>query len=475
MDALFMTMEEWGKQVELNYGIFCVIPIIVILTIAIWKKVTFPAILAGVIVACIMVAKGNPLVTIGLFLDQFYTTACDSTTMWVLLLCTLFGGLIALMTESGGVLGFTKWAKKILNTRKKTLIGTWILGIIVFIDDFLNCLSVGAAIRPLSDEHKISREMIAYIINSTGVTVCAIIPISSWGAFMSGLMDKAGLTGGLSPFEAYCRSIPYMFYAIVAVACVPFVALGILPKFKNMREAEKRAMEQGEVLSKESREALIEGLDDEKRLAEKPHRTLNFLLPIIVVIVMTIVTDDMIIALVLAILLCFVMYLAQGLMNILEFVNVMMKGFQDMFGVIIMIITVYMLTGLNKMLGLNDFVTDICSASVNPKLLPMIIFVGIGLLSFGSGSFWGLAAIAFPIVGSIAQTMSLNPFLLSGAVISAVAFGGHICMYSDTVVLTGASTQVTNSDYFRTSFPIIMAYPFTIGAILFLIAGVVIL
>lgn len=475
MDALFMTMEEWGKQVELNYGIFCVLPIIVILVIAIWKKVTFPAILAGVITACIMVAKGNPLITIGLFLDQFYTTACDSITMWVLLLCTLFGGLISLMTESGGVLGFTKWAKMILNTRKKTLIGTWILGMIVFVDDFLNCLSVGAAIRPLSDEHKISREMIAYIINSTGVTVCAIVPISSWGAFMSGLMDKAGLTGGLSPFEAYCHSIPYMFYAIIAVVCVPFVATGILPQFKNMKEAEQRTLRTGEVLSKESRKAFIEGLDDEKRLSEKPHRTLNFVLPILAVIAMTIITDDMIIALVIAILLCFIMYLAQGLMNVLEFVNAMMKGFQDMFGVVIMIITVYMLTGLNKVLGLNDFVTDICSASVNPKFLPVIIFVGIGLLSFGSGSFWGLAAIAFPIVGSIAQSMNLNPFLLSGAVISAVAFGGHICMYSDTVVLTGASTQVTNSDYFRTSFPIIMAYPFTIGAILFLIAGLIML
>lgn len=475
MDALFMTMEEWSEKTALNFGIFSVIPIIIILAIAIWKKVTYPAILAGVVVACLMVAKGNPLVTIGLFLDQFYSTATDSNTMWVLVLCSLFGALIALMTESGGVLGFTGWAKKLLNTRKKTLFGTWILGIIVFIDDYLNCLSVGAAIRPLSDEHRISREMIAYIINSTGVTVCAIVPISSWGAFMSGLMEKSGLTGGLSPFQAYCHSIPYTFYALIAVVSVPLVFLGILPKFKNMNMAEKRALETGEVLSKESKEALIEGLEDEKRLADKPCRTINFILPILAVIVMTILLDDMVVALVIAILLCLVLYLAQRLMNLLDFVNIMMKGFKEMFSVIIMIITVYMLTGLNKALGLNDFVSDICSASVNPKLLPALIFVGIGLLSFGSGSFWGLAAVAFPIVGTVAQDLGLNPFLLSGAVISAVAFGGHICMYSDTVVLTGASTQVTNSDYFRTSFPIIMAYPFAIGAVMFLAAGFIML
>ncbi len=475
MDALFMTIEEWSGQVELNYGIFCIIPIIVILVIAIWKKVTFPAILAGVIVACLMIAKGNPLVTIGLFLDQFYITACDSGTMWVLLLCALFGALIALMTESGGVLGFTGWAKKLLSSRKKTLFGTWILGIIVFVDDYLNCLAVGAAIRPLSDEHKISREMIAYIINSTGVTVCAIIPISSWGAFMSGLMEKSGLTGGLSPLMAYTRSIPYMFYAIIAVFIVPLVFMGVVPMFKNMKAAEKRANETGEVLSKESKAALIEGLDDEKRLSEVPHRTVNFILPILVVVVMSIVADDMVVALVIALLLCLVMYLAQRLMTLMQFVDTMMKGFQDMFGVLIMIITTYMLTGLNEVLGFNDFVTDICSASINPKFLPAIIFVGIGLLSFGSGSFWGLAAIAFPIVGSVSTSMGLDPYLMSGAVVSAVAFGGHICMYSDTVILTGASTQVTNSDYFRSSFPIIMAYPFTMGVIMFLIAGFIML
>ena len=206
MDAIFTTMEEWTEQNTFSYGIFCLIPILVILVIAVWRKTTFPALLAGVLVACFMVAKFNPLVTIGLFMDEFYATACDADTVWVLVVCGLFGALIQLMTDSGGVLGFTKIAKKWLNSRNKTLIGTWILGIIIFIDYYLNCLAVGAATRPLSDDYKISREMSSYIINSTGVTVCAIVPISSWGAFMSGLMEKAELTNGLSAFSAYSHS-----------------------------------------------------------------------------------------------------------------------------------------------------------------------------------------------------------------------------------------------------------------------------
>lgn len=475
MDSIFMTMEEWLETTELNYGIFCLIPIIVILVIAVWRKTTFPALLAGVIVACLMVAKFNPLVTIGLFMDQFYVTACDSGNMWVLLVCALFGALIALMTEAGGVLGFTKTARKLLNSRKKTLIGTWILGIIIFVDDYLNCLAVGAATRSISDEYKISREMSAFIINSTGVTVCAIIPISSWGAFMSGLMEKSDLTGGLSAFDAYCHAIPFMFYALIAVIIVPLVACGVLPMLKNMKAAETRAITTGEVLSEESKAALIEGLEDETRLADLPHRALNFIIPILVVVAMTIVLDDMVLALVIAILACLVLYLPQKLMSLKKFIDTFMKGLTDMFGVLVMIIVCYMLIDLNAALGLNDYVTAICSAAVTPKILPAIIFVGVGFLSLGSGSFWGLAAVAFPIVGAVSVNLGLNPFLMSGAVVSAVCFGGHICLYSDTVILTSASTQATCSDYFRTSFPIIMAYPFAIGTILFLIAGCIML
>ncbi len=355
--------------------------------------------------------------------------------------------------------------------QEKTLIGTWILGIIVFVDDYLNCLAVGAAVRPLSDEYKISREMLSYIINSTGVVVCAIVPISTWGAFMGGLMGSSGLDGGLSVFSAYTHAIPYMFYCIIAVVTVPLVAFGILPMFKPMKAAETRAVETGEVLSPESRAMLVEGLEDEKRLESKKCRAFNFIVPILSVAVFTIWLDDMVMALFISIVICFALYLPQRLMNVKGFVDTVVKGLTDMFSVMVLIILTYMLIDVNDMLGLNDLVVDLCRTSVNPKLLPFIIFVGIGLLSFASGSFWGLAGIAFPIVGPVCESLGLNPFLLSGALISAIAFGGHICMYSDTVILTSASTQASNTDYFKTSFPIIMAYPFAIGAILYLIAG----
>lgn len=473
MDAIFTTMEEWTAENTYSYGVFSLVPILLILVIAVWKKTTFPAILAGVLVACLMVAKFNPIVTLGLFMDEFFITATDWDNMWVIVLCALFGSMIQLMADSGGVLGFTKVAKRWLNTRKKTLIGTWILGIIIFLDDYLNCLALGAATRPLTDEYKISREMSSYIINSMGVTVCAIVPISSWGAFMSSQMEKSGLTNGLSAFSAYCHTVPFIFYAIIAVVIVPFVALGIVPMFKNMKAAETRAIETGEVLSEDSKAALIEGLGDEEKLATKPHRALNFLIPIIVLVIFSVWLDDMVYALAITLIACLILYLPQRLMNLMEFVDSALKGITDMFGVLVMILVCYMLIDLNAVLGFNDFVAAVCQAAVPAKILPALIFAGIGMLSFTSGSFWGMAAITFPIVGTISAEMGLNPFLMSGAVISAIAFGGHICLYSDTVILTSAATKCTCSDYFRASFPIVMVYPYALGVVAFLVAGII--
>ena len=217
----------------------------------------------------------------------------------------------------------------------------------------------------------------------------------------------------------------------------------------------------------------IEGLDDEARFEGKKCRSVNFLIPLIFVAFITIVTDDMVVALLLSIILCFILYIPQRIMTPKEFTASLMKGLTDMFGVLVLIILAYMFIDVNTMMGLNEYVVKICSATINPKLFPFIIFIGVGAMSFASGCVWSLAAIAFPIVGPVCAAMGINPFLCAGAVISAVAFGGHICLYADTVLLTAASTGASNTDYFRSSSPIVMAYPFAIGALAFLIAGFV--
>ena len=311
-------------------------------------------------------------------------------------------------------------SEKILKTRKMSMLGTWILGIIVCVDDYLNCLAVSAAVRKITDNEKVSREMLAYIINSTGVTVCAIIPFSSWAAFMGGLMEKSDMLGGYSVSGAYIHTIPFMLYGWLAVICVPLFILKVIPLFGPMKKAENRALTTGEVFSPEAKAQLGELPDEELKFKNKKCRAINFLAPILLVAVLTVTTEDLLIGVFAALALCFIMYLPQRLMTAKEYFNNIMAGLQ----------------------------------------------------SFASGSFWGLAAIAFPIVGSLSAALGVSPLLCGGALISAVAFGGHICLYSDTVILTSASTQITNAEYFRTSAPLV-AVPFAIAAIGFIALGFV--
>ena len=457
---------------EETYGIISLIPIIVIIVMAVVTKNTFVSVFIGVVVGFVILGGGSVSDTFNMFLDGIYSVMTDADNVWVLLLCGLFGSLIALMEKSGGVLGFSNLAQKVIKTRKASMIGTWILGIIIFVDDYLNCLAVGAATRNITDRLKVSREMLAYIVNSTGVTVCAIVPFSTWGAFMSTQMETAEMTEGMSAIGAYFATAPFVLYGWLAVIFVPLFCLNIVPLFGPMKKAEQRVQETGEVFSEISKAALVELPDEEKAFEGKKCRSVNFLVPIIVVAVLTVWTEDILLGLFVAIGLCFVIYLPQRLMNFNQFFDTVIKGLVDMFPVLILIIMAYTLMVANDGLGLTDYIIDVALGTLNPGLLPVTIFIVIALLSFASGSFWGLAAISFPIIGPIAAALGANTFLCAGALISAVAFGGHICIYSDTVILTSASTQVTNVDYFRTSLPLVMV-PFVLSAIGFLVLGFV--
>ncbi len=457
----------------MSYGIFILIPIVVVLVLALWLKDTFTSILAGVIVAFAMLNNFNPVDTFNGFLDGIYVTACDDGTMWVLLVVVLFGGLIALIQDAGGVLGFARVWGKLFKTRRSALFGAWLLGIIIWIDDYLNCLAVGAAVRDTTDKHRVSREMLAYVVNSTGVTDCSFWPFSTWGAFMGALMLEAGMVAdNISVVGAYVRAMPFIIYGWLALATTLLVIFGIIPLFGPMKKAEKRAIETGEVQSPEAKAEMIALPEDETKFEGKKISMWDFIIPIVVVAVICIVTEDIVIGLLLAIIVCFLLYLPRKLLTFKQGISSLMRGFTDMFPLVILIILGYMFVDANTQLGLIDMVIGFVSSSIPAKLLPMLLFIVLGLLSFAAGSFWGLAIIAFPIVGPLAAAMNIPSALAAGAVISAVCFGGHICIYSDTVILTSASTQTTPAEYFRTSAPLV-AIPFVLASLCYLVFGLI--
>jgi Na+/H+ antiporter NhaC len=402
-------------------GLISLIPIAVTIGTVLMTKKTFSSILCGIIAGFILIGGGSLYESLNLLIDGLYKAMADADMIWIILVVVLFGGWAALMEGSGVVLGVSKAIERIVKTRKTALLGIWILGMLFFFDEYLNVFAVSAIMKRITDKFKISREMLAFIINSTGVTICVIVPFSSWSVFMLGLMEKADMTQGLSPIAAYMQTIPYIVYGWFTVLTVPLFAVGVLPLFGSMKKSESRALETGQVLSE---------------ISLKPPTE----------------------------------YIPQKLMKSGEYFALLIKGMVNMFPVVAIIVLAYTFRIINKELGLADFIINIILNYIPGVFLPVTIFVVMAFLSFATGTFWVLAAITFPIVECLAAVIGVNPFLCAGALISAVAFGGHICMYSDTVLLTSAFTKVTNYDYLKTSFPLVMV-PFSLSAILYVILG----
>ncbi len=449
-----------------NYGLISLLPVISVVILAFVTKRTLEPLLIGAVFGFILLHGTGFFMP---FLDAVYTVMMDGVTVWIILVCGLFGSLVALLEKSGGALGFSDIATKYSKKRSVSLIVTWILGIVVFVDDYLNALAVGTAMRKVTDSYKVPRELLAYVVNSTGAAVCVLIPFSTWSAFMAGQLEANGVLVNGSGTAAYIATIPYMFYAWAAVLVVPLFALKILPRFGPMRAAEERAEETGQVFPDSMLDQEDEFSAAETMSGKKPN-ALNFIVPMIVLAVVTIITEDMLQGVILGIVSCGVLYFPQRLMNFSEFCDSSIDGFKDMVLVLGIIVAAFFLQQANDALGLTPFVIDSVKPLLSPSLLPAAAFLIISLLAFATGSFWGIAAIAFPIIIPLAQSMDVNIFLSSAAIISAAVFGSHTCFYGDAVTLSCASSQIKNIDYAKTSIPLV-AVPAVIGLVLFLVFG----
>ena len=240
--------------VKMDFGIFCLLPIVVIIVMAIFTRRGIESLLVGVIVSYIMLNGINffwPL------MDALYATMMDEDTVWILLVCAFLGSLTILLEKSRGVNGLANALMRWATTPKKSLIAAWLSGILIFMDDYLNIFVVGALMKKITDKNKVPREMLAYVVDSTAAPVCLLIPLSSWVVFFSVILGEqkelASLGSGVS---IYYHSIPFIFYAWLTVLIVPLVVLGIIPKFGPMKKAFIRA-EGGKLVSDESAKLAI--------------------------------------------------------------------------------------------------------------------------------------------------------------------------------------------------------------------------
>lgn len=452
----------------MEYGIISCIPIaVLIIGVLITKKmpemIIFSSIVGAALVFKTDIFNG--------YVGWLYGALSNESYQFLLILLLGFGAIIKLFEKSGALQGFANAIGRFANTRKKTMFVTWIMGIIMFVDDYLNVLAVSSSMRTLTDKQRIPREHLAYGANSMGACVCVLIPFTSWAAFAIGCLSEQGLG-----FTDYVRSLPYMFFPIIAIVVCLLVALGIIPKVGLIKKAYERVDAGGSVLcpaeSSGSTSSII-NMGEETDEDVKPSSPLNFFIPIIALIVVTIVCGNSVVhGIIAAIVIQFILYLAQRLMTLSEFMNTMFEGITSMAGLAFIICFAYILGSANDAMGFSAFVINGLSSTIPPALLPALAFIIIGAVAFAAASFWVLIVITVPIFVPLASSMGIDPAIIIAAIMSGVAFGSKFCFYSDAVFMTSAGTGVPNMTQIKAVAPYVLGSA-ALSAVAFLIIGFV--
>ncbi|MDR0519848.1 MAG: Na+/H+ antiporter NhaC family protein [Clostridiales Family XIII bacterium] len=475
----------------MDFGAWSLVPPILAIVLAILTKEVLLSLFLGVFSGCLIYSGWNPfqaLITFaGLLTGSYhgendeYVVAGVMTDPWnveVILIIVLIGGLIGIMIKSGGSAGFANLFSNKIKTRKGAEAATWGIGLLIFFDDYFDALTNGAIMRPVTDRYKISREKLSYIIDSTSVGICLIIPFSSWVAFFCSLIGdsyrNAGVTGH-NPFMVFVQSIPYNYYAWLSIIMVIVIIIFKI-EFGPMAKAEKRTMETGKLC-----DATFggggENEDDYSSIEPSSRgRASDLLIPIIMLIVLSFVmmmqtgglfeSGDFIDALnnmdgALALVYAFsivtifsiIFFAAKRLVKVKESIMAFVTGAKSVVFVTILLIFGWQIARIGELLGIDSYVTTLFSDSVPPFLAPVIIFVFSCVMTFATGASWGTFAIMLPIAIPIAFALDITPMACITAVIGGGGFGAHCSLLSDTAILSSAASNIRHTDHIKTQIP----------------------
>ncbi|MBA1333629.1 MAG: hypothetical protein HPY66_0022 [Firmicutes bacterium] len=432
-----------------EYGILTLIPAAFLLVYIFYTKRILESLALGALLGYIMKYK---LGFFGPINEMLLNTMLDEDIAWLFIVCGLMGSIIALIEKGGGVYAFGEWVTKRAKTRKGTLLWTWVLGCVIFIDDYLNSLTVGSCMAPITDKHKVSREYLAYVVDSTAAPVCVLIPISTWAVFIGSLLEQNGFAPGGQGVVYFIRTIPFNFYGWFAVLIVPLVVLGIIPMFGPMKSAERRALETG-VLAPPGSEKIDIRAGETIQIPDRPN-VWNFFLPILVLVAATLYFDiDMQMGVITTLGFLFVLYIPQGLLDPEEFADTVIKGIKNMLMPLVMVVLAYAFAAAGEEIGFIDYMIETGKRFMTPQLLPLIVFLIFGTTEFIMGISWGMYVIALPIVIPLSIAIGANPFIAIGAVCSAGVWGSHICFYSDATILSSAASGCDNFRHAITQMP----------------------
>ena len=478
--TVFAGEAEAGEVSNMYATFWSLVPPLVAILLALITKEVYSSLFVGIVVGALFYSNFD--------LHQAYITIFTSETdggmlaklsdgwnVGILVFLVVLGIMVSLMNKAGGSAAYGAWARERIKTRKGALLSTFMLGVLVFVDDYFNCLTVGSVMRPVTDSHNVSRAKLAYIIDATAAPICIIAPISSWAAAVAGVVE------GVNGLDLFIRAIPYNFYALLTIVAMLTLTITNFD-YGPMRMHEKNAQEKGDLYTTDSRPYA----DEAANVVTGKGKVIDLVLPVIVLIACCVIGMiytggffagetfidafagcDASVGLLLgssaALLITFFIYIPRRILTFNEFMSCLPDGFKAMVPAILILTFAWTLSGITGLLGAKEFVAGLLASNVGMLqiFLPVIVFVIAIFLAFATGTSWGTFGILLPIVVPILDPTSELLIITVAATLAGAVCGDHCSPISDTTIMASTGAQCDHINHVSTQLP----YALTVAAV----------
>lgn len=479
---------EGAEAVPAIYATFwALVPPIVAIVLALITREVYSSLFIGILVGGLFYSGFSFEGTVThIFNDGFVAVLSDAYNVGILIFLVVLGAMVSLMNRAGGSAAFGRFARTKIKSRVGAQLSTMLLGVLIFIDDYFNCLTVGSVMRPVTDEHKISRSKLAYLIDATAAPICIIAPISSWAAAVSGMVE------GEDGFAVFIQAIPYNFYALLTIVMmIGLIVMNI--DFGPMRKHELNAVN-GDIYSDPDRKERTEEIKEEK--VNTKGKVIDLIIPIVVLIVSCVIGmiytggffsgENLITAFsqsdasvglalgsIVALIITVIIYLIRRVLSFKDCMDCLPEGFKAMVPAILILTFAWTLKAMTDSLGAKVFVEEAMKQSAGGLMnfLPAIIFLVGVFLAFSTGTSWGTFGILIPIVAGVFENTNPTLMIISiSACMAGAVCGDHCSPISDTTIMASAGAQCNHVSHVSTQLP----YALTVAAVSFvtyIIAG----
>ncbi len=472
------------EDIKAYASFWSLLPPIIAIVLALITKEVYSSLFIGILAGGIIYSNvGFETTMVHVFKEGFIDTVADSYNIGIIIFLVLLGALVAMMNRTGASAAFGRWTTKHIKSRVGAQLATMVLGVLIFIDDYFNCLTVGSVMRPVTDKHNISRAKLAYLIDATAAPVCIIAPISSWAAAVAGFARGAGAESGMSLFVS---AIPYNFYALLTIVMMIFIALTNFD-YGPMRKHEANAMK-GDLFTS----GAMAEVQDEK--ANPKGRVCDLVIPVIFLIIACVIgmiysggfftvgedgyrnfitafsNSDASVGLVLGsfvtIVFAIIYFVCRRVISFKDCMDSVPEGFKAMVPAIMILVCAWTLKTMTDSLGAKIFISQLIEGSAGglKLLLPAIIFLIAVGLSFATGTSWGTFGILIPIVLSVFSGSDGNITIIAvSACMAGAVCGDHCSPISDTTIMASAGAQCNHINHVSTQIP----YAMTVAGVSF--------